>query len=542
MWRISKSEAMDAESHIPAKEWRWALTWAGVILAVSCLPYLIAWGATPPGYQFGGILVNPLDGNSYLAKMRQGWVGMWQFHLTYTPEVHDGASIIYLFYLGLGHVARLMGLPLVLLYHGARLLSGLALLVTVYAFLARLTVDLFERRLAFLLVGISAGLGWLGLVLGAFPIDLWVPEAFAFFSLLSNPHFPLAMALMLVVLMGVVWPARGVRRWLIPGLAALALVLVHPLALIPVYATLASYLLLRRWLDRKWPLAGLAAAIGVGLFSFPVLLYGYWIYTTNPAMSAWAAQNVTPAPQVLDLILGYGLLGLLAVLGGIMVIRERDWGGLALLSWSIVTLVLVYVPFALQRRFLTGLGLPLAMLAAIGLSRWLSPKLSNERARLVGVLTIGISALGSLFLLAVLTLGVLSRQGQPDLFARLYLSQDEEAAMGWLLSHAQGTLVLAAPRTGMLLPGRSGVRVFVGHPFETIDAEAKQVQAEAFFRGELTAEEWQRLNAQYRIRYVFVGPTEQALGGGTDYLNGLVPVFQQGEVSVYHLPETLLQR
>jgi hypothetical protein len=484
---------MGTDGHIPGKDWRWVLTWAGAILALSCLPYLIAWVATPSGYQFGGILVNPFDGNSYLAKMRQGWAGGWQFHLTYTPEPHDGAYIIYLFYLGLGHVARLMGLPLILVYHAARVLAGLALLVAAYAFLARLTTDPGERRLGFWLVGISAGLGWLGVALGAFPIDLWVPEAFAFFSLLSNPHFPLAMALMLVVLMGVVWPASGVRRWLVPGLAALALVLVQPLGLIPLYVTLAFYLVLRTWLDRKWPPAGLTAAIGVGLFSVPVLLYGYWIYTTNPAMSAWGAQNVTPAPRVVDLALGY-------------------------------------------RRFLTGLGLPLAILAVIGLSRWLSPKLSNGRARLAGVSAVGISALGSLFLLLVLISGVLNQQGQPDHFARLYLSLDEAAAMRWLLTNAQDEIVIAAPRTGMWLPGRSGVRVFAGHPFETIDAEVKNAQAEAFFRGEMPDEEWQRLKERYHVRYVFVGPAEQALGGGGDHLRGPAPVFNQGEVSIYYLP------
>jgi hypothetical protein len=220
---------MGTDGHAHIKDWRWALAWAGVILAVSCLPYLIAWVATPPGYQFGGILVNPFDGNSYLAKMRQGWAGMWQFHLSYTPEPHDGVYIIYLFYLVSGHVARLTGLPLVFIYHLVRVLAGLALLVSVYAFLVRLTRDRFERRLGFLLVGTSAGLGWLGLAVGAFAIDLWVPEAFAFFSLLTNPHFPLAMALMLLILMHVVWPSRGVRRWLVPGLAALAGVLVQPL-------------------------------------------------------------------------------------------------------------------------------------------------------------------------------------------------------------------------------------------------------------------------------------------------------------------------
>jgi hypothetical protein len=126
----------------------------------------------------------------------------------------------------------------------------------------------------------------------------------------------------------------------------------------------------------------------------------------------------------------------------------------------------------------------------------------------------------------------LNRDGQSALFARLYLSQDEATAMQWLLTHAQDEVVLATPRTGMLLPGRAGVRVFVGHPFETIDAEAKQAQAEAFFRGELSAGEWQKLREQYHIRYVFVGPAEQALGNG-DYLNEFKPVFQQGKVIVY---------
>ena len=96
---------MDAD-RILMRELRWALAWAGVILAVSCVPYLIAWAATPSGYQFGGILVNPFDGYSYLAKMRQGWLGSWQFHLTYTPEPHEGAYV-FLFYLALGHVAEL---------------------------------------------------------------------------------------------------------------------------------------------------------------------------------------------------------------------------------------------------------------------------------------------------------------------------------------------------------------------------------------------------------------------------------------------------
>ena len=528
--RSQENPPVDTD-HISPKEWRWALAWAILIVAVSCLPYLAAWLAAPPGYQFGGILVNPLDGNSYLAKMRQGWAGAWQFHLTYTPEPHDGAYI-FLFYLGLGHLARWTGAPLLLVYHGARALAGLALLVTVYIFVARLTGDLRERRLAFGLASTSAGLGWLGVMLGTYPIDLSVPEAFAFFSLLTNPHFPLALALMLLVVMWVVWPASGPRRWLAPGLAGLALAVIQPFVLAPVYVALALYLLLRGWLDRAWPLPELAAAASAVALSAPVLLYDAWVYTTNPALAAWAAQNVTPAPSALDLILGYALVGFLAIAGGVVVARgHAQRGGLALLTWSMGTLVLVYAPFALQRRFLTGLGLPLAMLAALGLSRWLLVRLPERPASRAAALVVGFSALGNLFLLLVLTFGALAGQRQPDLFARLYLSQDEAAAMGWLLANAPDEVVLAAPRTGMLLPGWAGVRVFAGHPFETIDAKTKQAQAEAFFRGELSPAGWQALRERYRIRAVFVGPAEQALGSGRP--SELEPVFRQGDVTIY---------
>jgi hypothetical protein len=520
---------------ISKKEWFRVVIWAIVILAISSLPYLVAWIATPPGYQFGGIVVNPLDGNSYLAKMRQGWEGSWRFRLAYTPETHNGAYV-YLFYLALGHLARLLSLPLVVVYHVARMLAGLALLITVYGFLSHLTDNRRERRLAFWLVSASAGLGWLGAALNTFPIDLWVPEAFAFYSLAANPHFPLAIALMLIIVAGVLWPREGIWGWLIPGLVALLLALVQPFALVPVYVTLALYLLLRARMESSWLPPGLVAASGAVLFSAPVMVYDYWVYTTDPALSVWAAQNVTPSPPVWDLMLGYGIVGLLSLLGAVAVVRDRDWGGLALAAWGSGCIVLAYFPFSLQRRFLTGLGLPLAILASLAVTRWLWPKLSARRERLASVLVVGLSSMGTLFLLAVLSMGVLNRDPQVGLFDHLYLSRDEVIAMGWLSDRAQNEVVLASPRTSMFLPGWAGVRVMMGHPFETIDAETKEAQVETFFRCELSDAEWHQIQSAYQIHYVFVGPAEQALGGGETCLNGLVPAFRQGAVTIYRLP------
>ena len=66
---------------------------------------VIAGGDT---HVFGGFLLNPLDGNSYLAKMQQGASGSWRFTLPFTPEPGEGAYL-FLFYLALGHLCRLTG-------------------------------------------------------------------------------------------------------------------------------------------------------------------------------------------------------------------------------------------------------------------------------------------------------------------------------------------------------------------------------------------------------------------------------------------------
>jgi hypothetical protein len=533
------------------REWCWALVCSGAIVAVSCVPYLIAWLTTPPGLRFGGILVNPLDGYSYLAKMRQGWEGAWLFHLTYTPEPHSGAAI-FLLYLGLGHLARLTGLPIIAIYHAARILAGYGLLVTIYAFVSRLSRNVHERRLIFLLSSATAGLGWLGAMVGLFPIDLWVPEAFAFFSVLSNPHFPLAITLMLVALASVLWPASGLRGCLVPGLAGLALGIVAPLALPVLYATILVYLLAclvpahrgRNECNpappnnsRSLPPA-LLAAVSMAVLSAPWLAYDTWVYNSNPALAAWSAQNVTPTPPFVNVALGFGLFGPLAVLGALAAIRQRDLhnGATALVIWSGVTLALIYAPIPLQRRLITGLGLPVAMLAGVGLMHPL-PRTWEQgrwpaRARVLAA-TVGL--LGSVFLLYVFAAGALGEQKLSNQPGMLYQSQDEVAGMAWLSANAPGDVVLASPRAGMVLPGEAGVRVFYGHPFETIEATTKAAQAEAFLSGRMSEEEWHSLATQYAIRYVFVGPAERKMGA--DHLpENLEPVFRQGGVSIYRVP------
>src|SRR3989304_2049355 len=121
--------------HIRRDAWLFLFV-SGVMFILIALPYLGAAQAAGQDYHFGGMLLNPVDGNSYLAKMYQGWQGNWQFRLPFTVESGEGAYL-FLYYLFLGHLARLGGISLLLTFHLARLGGSLFMLLALWRFYRR---------------------------------------------------------------------------------------------------------------------------------------------------------------------------------------------------------------------------------------------------------------------------------------------------------------------------------------------------------------------------------------------------------------------
>ncbi len=199
-----------------------AYTWAITILVllITNIPYIIAARNGGEGHVFGGLLINPLDGNSYLAKMHQGYAGFWRFTLPYTAEPGTGAYL-HMYYLALGHLARLLSLSIPLVYNLARALGALLMLRALARFCAAILPETRPRRVAFALGALGAGLGWLAVPFGAFTADLWVAEAYPFLSAYANPHFPLGLALILWLTTPIAKPARRIQK--IPPTTALAI-------------------------------------------------------------------------------------------------------------------------------------------------------------------------------------------------------------------------------------------------------------------------------------------------------------------------------
>ena len=549
------------------REWRWAVLVTIALVVAGSLPYLIAWAVRPEGTHFTGLMFNPQDSNSYIAKMRQGLTGSWVFQLPYTPKPHDGAHI-YLYYLFLGHLARWTGLPLIVIYHAARGMGGSVMLLALYALASQLSDDVSERRVMFLLAAFGAGLGWLVGPLGVVTADLWVPEAFPVYALLTNAHFPLAIGLMIGIAACGLRTADRVgqarRRnsqhdpWFTPkgensqgkvrysrsshqrlwGLGmtvgAMALGLIQPFGLVTVFGGLGVMLTaqaLRRRIVPRRAVAWIAGAATVAL-AYP--LYTLWAIRHDPVLAAWNTQNVTHSPKLWDWALSYGLVLALALLGAFSAARGNSDGGWLLPGWVIVTLVGMYVPLPLQRRLSLGLGIPMGLLAGMGWWRVLRPHLRDRRRRWLQGLTVAFCALTPLFLVLMTLLAAVA--GEPW----FYLSNGEWAALEWLRDEGEpSAVILCAPQTGLFVPAWAGRRVVYGHPFETVDAGKRKAQVEAYWAGEMSPAEQKSFLRENRVRYVLVGPRELEIADCGSQIAEMVgePVFEAGGVRVYELNE-----
>src|SRR5262245_28438194 len=112
-------------------------------MLLTTLPYMIGAASQNDQWRFSWFTFGLDDGNSYLAKMRQGAVDGWLFHIVYTSEPHDGA-FLFTPYLAGGKIATLIAPPsspafvdaMLLVFHISRIAFGVLLILVMYRFIA----------------------------------------------------------------------------------------------------------------------------------------------------------------------------------------------------------------------------------------------------------------------------------------------------------------------------------------------------------------------------------------------------------------------
>ncbi len=277
----------------------------------------------------------------------------------------------------------------------------------------------------------------------------------------------------------------------------------------------------------------------------PVVVYSLAVFTVNPVMRQWSAQNLILSPHPLHYVMGYALIGLLAILGAVYVLRRRDARSvtLRLVAWAAAVPPLLYLPFNLQRRLIEGWQIPLAILASLGLGRFVLP--AWRRTPLVRWLIRfprysmrGLSrwALALILLAMIPTNVLLVGSGMLAItarFAPLFRDGGEVKALDWLATRVTyNDVILSSYETGNYIPARVGARVYIGLGTETAHIEDKRAAMRRFF-DPLTSDEWR---AQFLrdgdITYVFATPAERFSPGNARFLS---PIYQAEGYTIYQV-------
>ena len=513
------------------RELRWAAGLSLLAVVITTLPFLVAPALLEPGSTFSGFLINPIDGNSYLAKMRQGADLVLEFRLPYAPDPGPGV-LLFVYQMILGGVSSLTGLPHILTYHAARIFGTLAMFGSSYLLFERALPIARSKWAAFLLTLFGTGVGWIALPTGLLPIDLWVPEAIPLLSAYANAHFPLATAALITSVALILFPEIiPDARLALLFLGGLLLAVVQPFTVAAVGIVFGVWLLVERLQDKQaarlksWA-AGLTAFVSGAL---PMLVYTLGVVRQHPILFAWNEQNLTPTPGILEVLLGYGLVLVFAVVGMLIgTARDRPAGRL-LIIWAILGFIMLYLPVPLQRRLTLGLFIPLAALAGVGLEA-----MAPTRRRFALLLTATlVFSLPSHLVVIGSGLVAVSRSE-----AGVVMSRSDRALLEWIeLNIPKDSMILAGFDTGNRLPAYGDIRVLYGHPFETpySDEQRALVRKLWSWNGD-AANGLQALQAA-GVDYAFFGEQEQEFG-----ISSWLPLAElahrEGDSELYKVPES----
>jgi len=523
------------------------------------LPYLLGHLTTPSDLVYTHLIMNPEDAHTYWAKMVQGFHGAWGYTIPFTAVPHPPAFVGG-FYLGLGHLARLLGLSLTAVWHLSRITTTLLLGAAIWLFTGHF-LPRRGRRTAFLLALFGSGFGWLLLVLGqpfwlgAFPVDFKQPGAHIFFTALTFPHITAGTAFILLSMLSMKQVADATpswRRWaLLAGFSNLLLGIAYPFLLYIIMLTTLLFWVALSWRARR-PRRRLALRLNLQ-FILPAPLYLYYaiVLTSNPVFQSWDAQAGTPSPPWPHFLVAFGPY-LLLILWPYLARRKParpplDSDAALLWCWLAAAALLLYAPLGPQRRFVQGAHVPLALLAAgafvhqllpawrqsgwwqrlVARPRYTTPALS----RFLSFLLLLFLSIGNLYLLADVSNTAVFVQPDP-----LFRPVPEFAALAWIESEtAPDAPFLAAYQSGNLIAGRTARPVVWGHWAETMAEPAIAAAVNTFFNSE-TDNGWRiGFLANQGVQYVWFSPREAELGAFQPaaapflepvYENGMVRIFQ----------------
>jgi len=500
------------------KEFLLAFLIAIAAAAFSLLPTVYAWLNTPEGYWFTGVssFFDPWDINTYFAAMRQGFDGAWFYRPSYNPfdTWRVPAHLTYLF---LGNLSRTFKLSIPTIYHVASFTLGIVFLLFVYLFIRFFLKNKFWSLLCLYLVAFGGGFGFVGIFEGILLPDAAWPDA-TIFQTLHLPHLILDQTLFLGVLL-LSFRTLTTFSWRYGFLAAVAgvgLGFIHPYSLF-VADVVAAFLLLGLWLkDRNWRrVRFLSPLVFVSIMTGSYFLKIFYLdnFSGGPLLVGSAAVGYET--RSVWLLLGYGLVAVLALVGVYHLWREKTSQSLLLLSWFFGHFLALHLPVPWQRIMIKSFFIAVCLLAISGMR-----VLRLRKSWIALAMVLLFSSLTNLSIL-VYTLAI-ARAENPW----VYLASEKHQALEWLRQNLSDNVVLASPELATMVAANSSNFAYMAYQDARADAVERE-KIENFYQGRL--ESPQKFLQERKITYIIGGAGEGNLDG-VDYLG---KVYENEKVKIY---------
>lgn len=496
-----------------------------ILILLLIVPFAVAYFRSDRLFVFSGFLLNPIDGNSYLAKMQIGARGEWLFSLPFTSEPGQG-SFLFVFYILLGHLASLLSLPNLFMFHLARILSSAFLMIELIRFcefyLAELPAKM--RGMAFFLLSAGSGLGWLLAFWGQTGADTWIAEMYPFLSMLVNPHFPLGLALLLDLLLRLE-RISTINQVIVSSTEALLLAFINPFAVVVFIFIGFGYLITERLFsfgEKVMLIGGLCIPAGCAL------LYQYFQTVNQPVLAIWNSQNLTISPDFGNVLLSLSPVIIVVIIGFGVLLKNRNlsfYPNRMLWIWAFGGLLLAYAPFSLQRRFLLGLFVPLAILAVLLIAKVFSNGYAS--AKRIVLIVLGFSVITNILLLSGVANAIIGKNSS------LYFPADEIGIYQWMNAAEPGQrpIILVPEEVGNRVPAYTQWRVLYGHPFETANARLEVDQVRQFYSGQMSVQAMNNYLLSRNIQYIWADSTISE--NTTHFLQSRPVVKTNGNISIY---------
>lgn len=463
---------------------------ASAFIILTNVVYINYWQRTPTGALYTGANHQAAsDKLVYMSLIQQGREGkLWMRNL-HTTEPQQGLLFSPHWYI-IGQTGKILHISNLASYQLYRLMLTVVFLCLLYLWLKRLFSRGWDIIGASVFVLFSGGLGWVQLLRHPsilqlksqelflnMPVDIYVSEGNTFLNFMQAPLFILSQLLLVAIFYYFVkWSQeRNWRRYLGLGVVTMLLIMVHPYDFPIIAAVIGSWSVWYLARTKDWAIVSKTLLLFAGLVA--AWLYNLFIVSREPILASWYRQNLVYSPPVGQYLWAYGILLLLWLAGMIYVwrrLRSNSWW-ILLGIWSTIGMLLLYQPLDINRRFINGWHIALALMAYQGF-RWLCHRVPLMILRRTLVVVCYVALMSSFVFNTFLS--VLISQDR-----YYYIQSADLAAIDYLRQNStvDDKILTADKFMPFLLTSQLNRLVFRGHEHQTPEAHLKQQQMEWFF-------------------------------------------------------------